>query len=178
MASGDIKLAELGSSPLAIAASQGVDLQLFLIAQGIGPAESLIVRDGADVDAALEGVVGAIYENAGQICSAGSRLVIERPLHQEFVARLAERARAMSLGHGLDRPEMGPVNSAAHLQKIAGYVDGARARGIAVAAGGDRTADPRTGEGWFFQPTILDSVPRTIRWCRRKSSALSCAYRW
>jgi aldehyde dehydrogenase (NAD+) len=125
----------------------------------LGGKSPVIVLADADVDAALEGVLGAIYENAGQICSAGSRLVIVRSLHQEFVARLAERARAISLGHGLDRPGMGPVNSAAHLERIAGYVDGARARGIAVAAGGERTADPRTGKGWFFQPTILDCVP-------------------
>jgi aldehyde dehydrogenase (NAD+) len=148
-----------GSVPTGIGVMQAAAPNVASVLLELGGKSPVIVLADADVDSAVEGVLSAIFENAGQICSAGSRLVVERPLHGELVGRLSERAKALSLGHGLRRPDMGPVSSVAHLEKIGDHVDGARARGIAVAAGGERIADPHTGEGWFFQPTILDSVP-------------------
>jgi aldehyde dehydrogenase (NAD+)/betaine-aldehyde dehydrogenase len=124
----------------------------------LGGKSPVVVMADANLNAAVEGILGAIYENAGQICSAGSRLVVERAVHQELVERLAARASRLKLGHGLRRPDVGALNSAAHLEKVAGYVEAARGRGVAVAAGGMRTVDPETGKGWFFQPTILDQV--------------------
>src|SRR3546814_11909339 len=103
------------------------------------------------MDSAVEGVLGAIYENAGQICSAGSRLVIERRIHASFLERLVARTKALTLGHGLRNPQVGPLSSAAHLAKVAGYVADAKARGVEVAVGGAVTTDPETGAGWFFQ---------------------------
>lgn len=123
-----------------------------------GKSPVVVLRD-ADMDAVVDGVVGAIFENAGQICSAGSRLVVERAVHAELVGRLVARARAIRLGHGLRRPDMGPVSSAAHRDKISAFVDGARARGLEIAAGGHATTDPETGLGWFHEPTIVDRVP-------------------
>ena len=63
------------------------------------------------------------------------------------------------LGHGLRDTGMGAINSAAHLDKVAGYVERARGRGVNVRTGGHRARDPLTGLGWFFEPTILDHVP-------------------
>jgi acyl-CoA reductase-like NAD-dependent aldehyde dehydrogenase len=124
----------------------------------LGGKSPLIVLADADLDAALEGVLGAIFENAGQICSAGSRLIVERTIHAGFVGRLVERTRALRLGHGLRSVDMGPVSSLAQLERIAGFVERARARGAKVACGGQRMADPETGLGWFFEPTILDDL--------------------
>ena len=125
----------------------------------LGGKSPVVVLGDADLDAAVDGVIGAIFENAGQICSAGSRLVVERAIHAELVERLVARARSLRLGHGLRRPDMGPVNSPAQLDKIRAFVDGARARGLEIAAGGKATGDPATGLGWFFEPTIIDRVP-------------------
>ena len=124
----------------------------------LGGKSPVVVLADCDMDAAVDGVIGAIFENAGQICSAGSRLVIARSIHQHFVERVVARARALGLGHGLRDPGMGPVNSAAHLQKIAGYVDRAKARGVSVRCGGNISADPLTGRGWFYEPTVLDQL--------------------
>ena len=124
----------------------------------LGGKSPVLVLADCDMAAAVESVLGAIFENAGQICSAGSRLLVARSIHDEFVQRLAERARAMTLGHGLRDVAMGPVNSEAHLHKIAGFVDRARQRGVEVVCGGDVVGDPQTGRGWFFQPTILDRL--------------------
>ena len=127
----------------------------------LGGKSPVVVLADCDMDAAVESVMGAIYENAGQICSAGSRLVIARSIHDAFVQRVVDRARALTLGHGLRNPGMGPVSSEAHLRKIAGFVERARARGVEVLCGGAQAGDPQTGQGWFFQPTVLDHLQPT-----------------
>jgi acyl-CoA reductase-like NAD-dependent aldehyde dehydrogenase len=124
----------------------------------LGGKSPVVVLADCDMPAAVESVLGAIFENAGQICSAGSRLVIARSIRDEFVHRVVMRARAMTLGHGLGNPGMGPVSSAAHLHKIAGFVDRARQRGVDVLCGGQVGSDPQSGQGWFFEPTVLDGL--------------------
>lgn len=124
----------------------------------LGGKSPVIVLGDCDREQALSGVLGAIYENAGQICSAGSRLVIEQSIHEDFVAELVARTKALKLGHGLGNPDVGPVNSSEHLAKIAGFLDRARAGGADIVAGGSVTEDPATGRGWFFEPTIVDAV--------------------
>jgi acyl-CoA reductase-like NAD-dependent aldehyde dehydrogenase len=124
----------------------------------LGGKSPVVVLADCDMPAAVESVLGAIFENAGQICSAGSRLVIARSIRDEFVHRVVTRARALTLGHGLGNPGMGPVSSAAHLHKIAGFVDRARQRGVDVLCGGQVGSDPQSGQGWFFEPTVLDGL--------------------
>jgi len=124
----------------------------------LGGKSPVVVLGDCDREQALAGVLGAIYENAGQICSAGSRLVIEKTIHQEFVAELVKRTKALKLGHGLDRPDVGPVNSSEHLAKVAGFVERARVRGANILTGGAVAQDPSTGKGWFYEPTIVDAV--------------------
>lgn len=125
----------------------------------LGGKSPVVVLADCDKEQALNGIMGAIFENAGQICSAGSRLVIEKSIHEEFVGELVKRTKALKTGHGLSQPELGPVNSAEHLAKIAGFIERAKERGATVAAGGNITSDPETGNGWFFEPTIVDAVP-------------------
>lgn len=123
-----------------------------------GKSPNIVLAD-ADLDCALDNVVGAIFENAGQICSAGSRLVIERKVHAAFMERLVHRARALRIGHGLrEETTFGAVNSAEHLSRITAAVEAARARGLTPVTGGSATVDPDTGMGWFFEPTIFDAV--------------------
>ncbi|MEO0977067.1 MAG: aldehyde dehydrogenase family protein [Pseudomonadota bacterium] len=124
----------------------------------LGGKSPVVVLADCDREQALSGVLGAIYENAGQICSAGSRLVIEKSIHDDFVAELVARTKALKLGHGLGNPDVGPVNSSGHLAKINGFLDRARANGAEIVTGGSVTEDPATGRGWFFEPTIVDAV--------------------
>ncbi|MDF2809867.1 MAG: aldehyde dehydrogenase family protein [Microvirga sp.] len=148
-----------GSVPTGVAVMQAAARNITSVVLELGGKSPILVMADADLDAAVEGVLGGIYENAGQICSAGSRLVIERVVHAEMVGRLAARAQQITLGHGLRRPQIGPVNSLAQQNKIADYVNGAKSRGIVVAAGGSSATDAKTGKGWFYRPTILDQVP-------------------
>jgi aldehyde dehydrogenase (NAD+) len=125
----------------------------------LGGKSPLIVLADADLAAAVEGVMGAIFENAGQICSAGSRLHVDRRIHAEMVSRLVSRARALAMGHGLRRPQLGPLNSAPHQARVTAHLEAARARGLEIATGGLPARDPATGLGWFFEPTIVDEAP-------------------
>lgn len=124
----------------------------------LGGKSPAVVLADCDLDHAVEDMLEAIYFNAGQVCSAGSRLVIERRIHDEFVEKFAARAGALTIGHGLKNPVIGAINSRQQLEKIARIVDDARARGVNVVAGGRCTVDPVSGDGWFFQPTVLDDV--------------------
>lgn len=124
----------------------------------LGGKSPLLVLADADLDRAVEGVMEGIFENAGQICSAASRLVIDRRVHAAFMERLLHKTRALTLGHGLRNPGMGPVNSVAHLQKVTGFMERARSRRAQILCGGHSTTDPMTGLGWFFEPTIVDDL--------------------
>lgn len=124
----------------------------------LGGKSPVVVLADCDLDQAVDGVIGAIFENAGQICSAGSRLVVERSVHAEMIERVTARARRLVMGHGLRNPTLGPLNSAEHRERVAAHVDGAKARGLTPLTGGKRAVDPETGLGWFFEPTIFDDV--------------------
>lgn len=127
----------------------------------LGGKSPLVALADCDLDRAVDGALWAIFSNAGQICSAGSRLVVERSIHDEFLEKLIGKVRALKLGHGLSTADVGAINSKLHLGRIAGHVDAARARGCRIVTGGQATVDPETGVGWFFEPTIIDDVAAT-----------------
>lgn len=124
----------------------------------LGGKSPMVVLADADLDAAVDSAMGAIFEHAGQICSAGSRLVIERAVHQPFLERLVTKTRALTLAHGLRDSGMGPLISLQQQQRVAGFVDRGRARGVAILCGGMTGGDPMGGRGWFYQPTVLDDL--------------------
>jgi aldehyde dehydrogenase (NAD+) len=127
-----------------------------------GKSPNIVFAD-ADLDLAAQGVANAIFQNAGQTCSAGSRLLVERSAHDAFVARLSQRAKTMRLGPGVSDPDMGPIISKRQLETIERYVDIGKKEGAGVAAGGQRPNDPSLGRGFFFQPTLLDHVSPDMR---------------
>lgn len=148
-----------GSVATGVSVMQNVAPNVTGLTLELGGKSPLIACADADPEAVAEGALWAIFSNAGQICSAGSRLVIHETLHAEVLERLVKKAQALRLGHGLRNPDMGAVNSAHHLAQIAGHVERARARGVEIVTGGKVTCDPNTGKGWFFEPTILDQLP-------------------
>ncbi len=130
----------------------------------LGGKSAAVVLADADLDAAVDSIAGGIFENAGQICSAASRAVVARSLHAAFVERIAARAKALTLGHGLRNPGMGPLNSRRQLERVEAMVRGALSRGVRAACGGGPApaghADAGGGAGgYFYAPTVLDGVP-------------------
>src|SRR5205807_2296820 len=122
-----------------------------------GKSPSLVFAD-ADLDRATAVLTKALIQNAGQTCSAGSRIVAEGAVHDELVDRLAKAFEEVTLGHGVDDPDMGPVISAAQRDRVLGYIDGARASGCGVAAGGSAAEPAGLSGGYFVRPTLLVDV--------------------
>src|SRR5205823_9874828 len=127
-----------------------------------GKSPNIVFAD-ADLDLTVQGVANAIFQNAGQTCSAGSRLLVERKAHDAVVEKLAARARTMRVGPGVTDPDMGPIISKRQLETIESYVNVGRREGAAVAAGGERPSDPSLGRGFYFKPTPLDHVSADMR---------------
>jgi acyl-CoA reductase-like NAD-dependent aldehyde dehydrogenase len=117
-----------------------------------------IVLPDADIDAALRGATTGIFYGKGEVCAAGSRLLVAKEIKDEFVEKLAARAKKMVPGDPLDpKTRYGSLASKRQLDTVMRYVDIAKREGASLVAGGGR-ADIGTGKGYFFQPTIFDNV--------------------
>ena len=127
-----------------------------------GKSPNIVFAD-ADLELATQGIANAIFQNAGQTCSAGSRLLVQKEAHGALVARLVQRATTMRLGPGVTDPDMGPIISKRQLETIEGYVEVGKREGAMVIAGGERPHDPTLGGGYYFQPTLLDQVSPGMR---------------
>jgi aldehyde dehydrogenase (NAD+) len=127
-----------------------------------GKSPNVVFAD-ADFDLAAAGASNAIFQNAGQTCSAGSRLLVERRAHDAFVDRLVSRARTMTIGPGVSDPDLGPIISKRQLETIERYVAIGTQEGAKVAAGGKRPANPALPGGFYFEPTLLDAVQPDMR---------------
>ena len=114
-----------------------------------------IVFDDADLDAAATAVAGAVWGHSGQVCTAGTRVLIQRGVHDELVSEIVARSRDIKLGSGFaPDSQMGPLISAEQLARVSRYVGLGRAEGAHIALGGERL----TRDGYFHQPTIFTSV--------------------
>jgi acyl-CoA reductase-like NAD-dependent aldehyde dehydrogenase len=152
-----------GSVSVGIAVAKMAADNVVPVVMELGGKSPNIVFADADLDLTVQGVANAIFQNAGQTCSAGSRLLVQRKAHDELVARLTEKARAMRVGSGVSDPDMGPIISQRQLEMIEDYVRVGQSEGAELTAGGTRPSDPALGRGFFFQPTLLDRVSPDMR---------------
>jgi acyl-CoA reductase-like NAD-dependent aldehyde dehydrogenase len=117
-----------------------------------------IVFPDADLDAAVRGATMGIFYGKGEVCAAGSRLLVDKSIKDQFLAKVAERTRKMVPGDPLDpKTRLGAISSKSQLERVLGYIDGARKEGASLIAGGSR-ADIGTGKGYFLQPTVFADV--------------------
>lgn len=124
-----------------------------------------IIFDDADTDAAIFNASLAIFACQGESCIAGSRLYVQDKVFDKVVAGVAERARAIRLGVGLEATtEMGPLISSEHLDKVMSYVDLGRSEGAEIVAGGATWGD----KGFFVQPTVIANPSATSRLVREE----------
>jgi aldehyde dehydrogenase (NAD+) len=123
----------------------------------LGGKSAQVVFADADIDAAMPFLLRAGLQNAGQTCSAGSRILVERSLHDSVVERLVERYRALRVGPALDDPDVGPVVSGRQREIVEGYLALARESGLPVAAQARLGADlPK--DGFYVAPTLVAAV--------------------
>lgn len=124
----------------------------------LGGKSANIVFADADLDRAVVGAQAAIFSGAGQSCVAGSRLLVERHVHEAFVERLARAATRIPVGDPLDEmTQIGPIQNARQLARIAEMVTKGADQGARIVAGGDAPAALK-GAGFFYAPTILDQA--------------------
>ncbi|GAB2977525.1 aldehyde dehydrogenase family protein [Amycolatopsis acidiphila] len=122
-----------------------------------GKSANLVFPD-ANIEAAVQGALNAIFLNQGQVCCAGSRLFVHRDIHDEVVAALAAEARGIQLGHGLNEDtQMGPLISARQLDRVEGFVKAGVRDGATLVCGGERPGGALAG-GHFLEPTIFTDV--------------------
>ena len=123
-----------------------------------------IVFPDANLDKAVKGAAFGIFMNAGQMCWAGSRLLVHESVHDKFVEDLKKLASTWKLGSGLDKDaRMGPLVSKAHLATVQKYVEVGKAEGATLAAGGAAPADAALANGNFLQPTVFTDVSPKMR---------------
>lgn len=124
-----------------------------------GKAASVVFAD-ADIAGAVRQIASGAFFNAGQVCSAATRIVVEDSIHDEFVARLVARAQALRVGDPIDADTtMGPVISRKQMDTVLRYIDIGRSEGATVVAGGERIGN----RGYFVQPTIFAGVDGGMR---------------
>ena len=123
-----------------------------------------IVFDDADLDNAMKGVISGIFAATGQTCIAGSRLLVQRSIHDQFLEKLVAFAKTAKMGDPM-KPDtqIGPVTNKPQLEKILKYIDIANGEGARPVLGGARAARPECGDGWFVEPTIFEGVSNQMR---------------
>jgi len=118
-----------------------------------------IVFADADLDEAVPGAAMAVFSNAGQICSAGTRLFVERKVYEEFVQRVADYGKSLKVGNGLDpATQMGPIVCSSQFDKVLGYLDVGQKEGAKALAGGKRLTGGDFDKGFFVPPTVFANV--------------------
>jgi acyl-CoA reductase-like NAD-dependent aldehyde dehydrogenase len=132
-----------------------------------GKSPNIVFAD-ADAEAALKGVFMGIFFCQGEICSAGSRLFVERSIYERFVGRLAEMARGIKLGHGLDaETKMGPLVSREQQERVLGLVECGKGEGARAVSGGSKPGGPLS-MGFFVEPTVFTDVSPSCRIAREE----------
>ncbi len=121
-----------------------------------GKSPNVIFAD-ADLEGAVEWAMIGIFLNQGEICSAGSRIIIEESIKDKFVKRLAERANAITIGNPLDNPDMGPLVSESHMNKVLEYIKKGVDEGATLVCGGERYTEGECAKGYFIRPTVFDN---------------------
>jgi aldehyde dehydrogenase (NAD+) len=129
----------------------------------MGGKNAMIVMDDADLDLALEGVLWGAFGTTGQRCTATSRLLLHRRIHDRFLARVAEAADRLVLGDGRrEGVQVGPLIHEAARDKVERYVALGQEEGLELVTGGKRPRSPRLSRGWFYRPTIFaGATPRS-----------------
>jgi aldehyde dehydrogenase (NAD+)/phenylacetaldehyde dehydrogenase len=152
------KIAFTGDTSTGKGIMRGAAETLKKITLELGGKSPNIVLPDADLDAALRGATTGIFYGKGEVCAAGSRLLVDRSIKDAFMEKLALRTKKMVAGDPLDpRTRYGALASKKQLDTVTRYVDVAKKEGASLVAGGAR-ADIGTGKGYFFQPTVFDNV--------------------
>ena len=135
----------------------------------LGGKSANIVFDDADMDGAVKGVISGIFAATGQTCIAGSRALIHRSIHDQFVEKLLDLAKTARMGDPLRAStQVGPVTTKPQYDKVLDYIRIAKEEGAVCRLGGEAATRPQCGTGWFVEPTIFTNVKPDMRIAREE----------
>lgn len=158
------KVAFTGSDRTGTLIYQAAAKGLKRVSMELGGKSPNIVFDDAHMENAIKGVVSGIFAATGQTCIAGSRLLVQRTIHDEFVEKLVAFAQTAKMGDPMSlETQVGPVTNPPQFKKILDYIDVARGEGAKPVLGGGRATRPECGNGWFVEPTIFTGVKNSMR---------------
>lgn len=150
------KVAFTGGTETGIAIMKNAADTVKKLSLELGGKSPNIVFADADFETAVDYALFAIFANQGEVCSAGSRLILEESIYEPFVARLVERAQKIVVGDGADpETEMGPLISAEHMERVLAYIQLGRDEGAQLLCGGNRLTDQGRENGYYIEPTIF-----------------------
>jgi betaine-aldehyde dehydrogenase len=104
-----------------------------------------------------------IFFNQGEVCSAGSRILVQKSIKDKFVKRLTERANSLILGDPLKNPDMGPLVSEEHMNTVLDYIELGKQEGARCVCGGERYTEGECSEGYYVRPTVFDDCTSDMR---------------
>ncbi len=163
------KVAFTGSTEVGQKIVQASAGNLKRLSMELGGKSPNIVFDDTDLDAAVPGAAMAVFGNSGQICSAGTRLFVQRGIYEEFVQRLGDFARTLRVGDPLDpQTQLGPLVSAQQLERVTGYLASGHDQGARTLAGGSRLSEGALGDGYFVPPTVFADVTDGMKIAREE----------
>jgi aldehyde dehydrogenase (NAD+) len=128
-----------------------------------------VVFADANLDRAVPGAGMGVFSNSGQVCCAGTRIFVQRPIYDEFVERVSAFANGLRVGDSVDpQTQIGPVVSAQQLERVTGYLEVGRAEGARATAGGHRVTDGDLAGGYFVAPAVFADVRDDMRVAREE----------
>jgi acyl-CoA reductase-like NAD-dependent aldehyde dehydrogenase len=143
--------------------------QLKRVTLELGGKSPNIVFADSDLELAIPGTSNGVFGNQGEVCSAGSRVFVERTIYDDALAAMVDHARTIRLGRGLDPDTtMGPLISAEQQQRVEGYVGVGTGEGARVAFAGTRPPDPALAKGFFVPPVIFEADSNDLRIAREE----------
>ncbi|WP_286240472.1 aldehyde dehydrogenase family protein [Neptuniibacter halophilus] len=152
------KISFTGSNAVGEKVMQSAATQMKSVSLELGGKSPMLVFEDADIDAAVEWIMGGIFYNCGQMCSATSRLLVAESIAQPLLQRLKQATEALQLGGAFDEGvQMGPLTSKTQYQRVLEYIQQGRDSGLQLLTGGN----PAEGfaQGYFIEPTIFTDVP-------------------
>jgi acyl-CoA reductase-like NAD-dependent aldehyde dehydrogenase len=156
------KIAFTGSTEVGRKVLHASEGNLKRLSLELGGKSPNIVFADADLKSASVGSMMGVFLNSGQVCTAGTRILVEKSIHDDFVSSLVEATKSLNVGPALEEGTgMGPVVSKEQLERVTGYIDIGKSEGAEVATGGERATD--LGDGYFVQPTVFTGVRNDMR---------------
>jgi aldehyde dehydrogenase (NAD+) len=155
-----------GSVPTGVKVAQAAAANVVPSVTELGGKSPVVVFADADFDLALTAIAASAFGNAGQTCSAGTRLLLQRGA-EEFLDKLVSHAASLRIGPGLTDPDIGPLVAARQRDRVLSYVDVARQEGATVRVGG-APSDPALADGYYVEPTVLTGLTNDARCAREE----------